>query len=374
MGVGSWELGPRDFPLHVLPRMWWRALVTVLLAAIVVLLVWDRGKVMQMLPQPGSPHEAYARALDAAGLGDTALARDWTAAAEQALREPESAALPLANTVRHDPSAPRAYGYRLDLRRGRVLHVALTVTSHTEPAKVFIDLFRPADGARDGGRGAAATGPDAEGDEPSARYDRVASAGEDALTLEHEIKEDGVYLLRIQPELLRGGVLEIGQRTRAALTFPVAGRDVAAVRSFFGDPRDGGRRDHHGLDIFAPRDTPVLAASDGYVTRVGTTPLGGHVVWVWDPERRQSHYYAHLSRQAVGAGERLRAGDVVGYVGNTGNARTTPPHLHFGIYAFREGPIDPLPFVDGARGPQPPAGDAGSARENPGQESTGSGG
>ena len=354
--------------------MWWRALVTVLLASIVVLLLWDRERVMQVLPQAGSPHEAYARSLEAAGLGGTALARDWTAAAARALRDPEPAALPLTSTVRHEPSAPRAYGYRLELRRGRVLRVALTVTSRARPARVFIDLFRPA-AATAGARDAGAVG-DGEGDGEAAppSYDRVASAGRDALTLEHEIKEDGVYVLRIQPELLRGGVLEIGQRTRAALTFPVAGRDVAAVRSFFGDARDGGRRDHHGLDIFAPRDTPVLAAADGYVTRVGTTRLGGNVVWVWDPARRQSQYYAHLSRQAVGPGERLRAGDVVGFVGNTGNARSTPPHLHFGIYAFREGPIDPLPFVDGARGPQPAGGGAGPAREKPGQASTGSGG
>ncbi len=62
-------------------------------------------------------------------------------------------------------------------------------------------------------------------------------------------------------------------------------------------------------------------------------------------------------------------------MGNTGNARGTPPHLHFGIYARRDGPIDPLPFVSGARGPQPPAGPSGGeAGENPGQTSSGIGG
>jgi murein DD-endopeptidase MepM/ murein hydrolase activator NlpD len=137
------------------------------------------------------------------------------------------------------------------------------------------------------------------------------------------------------------------QRTTAALSFPVAGRNRAAVQSYFRDPRDGGRREHHGVDIFAPRDTPVLAASSGLVSSVATTPVGGHVVWVWDPRRGQSHYYAHLSRQTVHTGQPVTAGDVIGYVGNTGNARTTPPHLHFGIYARGDGPIDPLPFVAG---------------------------
>jgi murein DD-endopeptidase MepM/ murein hydrolase activator NlpD len=150
---------------------------------------------------------------------------------------------------------------------------------------------------------------------------------------------------------------------------------VKAVRSYFRDPRDAGRREHHGVDIFAPRDTPVVAAASGFVSSVGTNRLGGNVVWLWDPDRKQSHYYAHLSSQAVRIGQRVDAGDVVGYVGNTGNARTTPPHLHFGIYAFREGPIDPLPFVAGAVGPQPPGGRERSASgEKPAHDSTGSGG
>ena len=90
----------------------------------------------------------------------------------------------------------------------------------------------------------------------------------------------------------------------------------------------------------------ALAASRGIVTSVGTNRLGGNVVWVWDPERRQSQYYAHLSRQAVSLGTRVEAGEIIGYVGNTGNARSTSPHLHFGIYSFGEGPIDPFPYIE----------------------------
>ena len=85
-------------------------------------------------------------------------------------------------------------------------------------------------------------------------------------------------------------------------------------------------------------------------------------------------YCAHLSRWAVDAGEGVRAGDVVGYAGSTGNAGTTPAHLHFWIHARREeGPIDPLPFASGAKGPQR-GGDSGAARAKPGHESTGIGG
>ena len=288
------------------------------------------GTDVPRLFERSTPHEAYAQKLQEAGLADTALARDWLAAAERALTEPKTASLPLTNEVTHAPAAPQAYGYRLQLQRGRVLNVSLTVASD-EPAQIFIDLFAPA----------------AQGQKP----DHLVSAEAGMMTLEHEIEQDGDYILRIQPELLRGGTLTIGQRTTAALTFPVSGRTSAAVQSFFLDPRDNNRRDHHGIDIFAPRNTPVLAAADGVVSHVGVSNLGGNVVWVWDPRRRQSHYYAHLERQAVTAGERVSAGDVVGYVGNTGNARTTPPHLHFGIYRRGEGPIDPLPFVKGAKGP-----------------------
>ena len=277
-----------------------------------------------------TPHENYVKRLQQAGLTDTALARDWLAAADRALAAPKPATMPLTNEVTHAPSAPEAYGYRLKLQRGRVLNVSLNV-SGSEPTLIFIDLFAP--------------GP--AGQPPR----HVESAEPGTTALEHEVDADGEYILRIQPELLRGGKLTIAQRTTAALTFPVSGRTSTAVQSFFLDPRDNNRREHHGIDIFAPRNTPVLAAADGVVSHVGTSNLGGNIVWVWDPRRGQSHYYAHLERQAVSAGDRVTAGDVVGYVGNTGNARTTPPHLHFGIYRRGEGPIDPLPFVQGGRGP-----------------------
>ena len=271
-----------------------------------------------------TPHEQYAKALDQAGLGETALARDWLDAAQQALAQPKAASLPLSNEVRHDPARPAAYGYRLELQRGRVLRVELAVEAD-EPALIFVDLFAI----------------ETPGEPPR----HIKSADRNATRLEHEVRRNGTYILRIQPELLRGGTLSIGQKTTAALQFPVKGRSSAAVKSFFLDPRDNNTRDHHGIDIFAPRNTPVVAAADGFVSSVGTNRLGGNVIWIFDPSRGQSHYYALLETQAVSTGSRVQAGDVIGYVGNTGNARTTPPHLHFGIYSRGEGPLDPLPFV-----------------------------
>jgi hypothetical protein len=140
----------------------------------------------------------------------------------------------------------------------------------------------------------------------------------------------------------------------ASLAFPVEGKDSRAVQSFWGAERDGGARDHHGIDIFAKRGTPVLAATEGVVRNIGETRLGGKVVWLSDSRARQSLYYAHLDSQVVRGGDRVRVGDTLGFVGNTGNARTTAPHLHFGIYRRGQGPVDPFPFVDQPRS-RPPA-------------------
>src|SRR5690606_10594668 len=83
----------------------------------------------------------------------------------------------------------------------------------------------------------------------------------------------------------------------------------------------------------------------GYGRRVRETPSGGKVVWLRDEARGQSLYYAHLDSQLVADGMWVEPGDTVGLVGNTGNARTTPPHLHFGIYRRGEGPVDPYWFL-----------------------------
>jgi len=131
--------------------------------------------------------------------------------------------------------------------------------------------------------------------------------------------------------------------TPAALPVPVAGVKPAGLADTWGGARSEGRK-HEGIDIFAKRGTPVLSSTEGVVLRVGTNRLGGQVVWVLGPGG-QRHYYAHLQRYGdVHAGMRVDAGKVLGYVGNTGNAATTPPHLHYGIYEAG-GAINPYPFL-----------------------------
>lgn len=128
------------------------------------------------------------------------------------------------------------------------------------------------------------------------------------------------------------------------LPLPVAGVPPAALRDTWGAPRGNGRT-HQGIDIFAPKGTPVRSTTRGLVFRVGENRLGGSVVWIFGPGR-QMHYYAHLDRFGdFEPGDLVTAGDIVGYVGNTGNARGTPPHLHYGIYTPGHGAINPFPLL-----------------------------
>lgn len=134
-----------------------------------------------------------------------------------------------------------------------------------------------------------------------------------------------------------------------ALPVPVSGVVPASLRDSFGDPRSGGRR-HEGIDIFAPRRTAVVSATEGYVARMANGGLGGITVTVIGPAGWR-HYYAHLdSWGPVREGQWVQPGTLLGYVGNTGNAASTPPHLHYGIYAEGGGAINPYPLLRGGPG------------------------
>lgn len=129
-----------------------------------------------------------------------------------------------------------------------------------------------------------------------------------------------------------------------ALPVPVQGVRARQVAETFGAPR-GRDRSHQGVDIFAPRGTPVHSATRGIVAAVREGGLGGRVVWVLGPAGER-HYYAHLEGWAPGLvrGRVVRPGDLLGFVGDSGNARGTPPHLHYGIYGA-QGAYDPLPLL-----------------------------
>jgi murein DD-endopeptidase MepM/ murein hydrolase activator NlpD len=137
-----------------------------------------------------------------------------------------------------------------------------------------------------------------------------------------------------------------------ALLMPVQAGRVARVANTWHSGRPGGRR-HEGQDIFAPRGTPVYSATEGVVLRIGENRLGGNVVFVLGPGGR-TYYYAHLDAHAptLQSGDVVGPNTVLGYVGTTGNARGTPPHLHFGVYTAG-GAIDPLPLLADRSDPAP---------------------
>lgn len=149
------------------------------------------------------------------------------------------------------------------------------------------------------------------------------------------------------------------------LPMPVAGVAVGRVADTWGAAR-GNERFHEGVDIFAARGTPVLSTTRGVVTAVRESGLGGKQVWVAGPALER-HYYAHLDdwSDALAINDVVQAGQTLGYVGNTGNARGTPPHLHYGIYG-RDGAIDPLPRLRaGDSAPALPPGIHQPPRRNP---------
>jgi SH3-like domain-containing protein len=173
----------------------------------------------------------------------------------------------------------------------------------------------------------------------------LEAADTTGLHITYTVKENLTYLLRLQPELLRSGSYTVSIISQPSLGFPVQGKGNEAIQSLWGAARDNGARRHEGVDIFAKRGTPAIAAAKGIVTRVDETPIGGKVVWLADAAENQHLYYAHLDTQLVQAGQEVIPGQVLGLIGNTGNARTTVPHLHFGIYRFGQGAVDPYPFL-----------------------------
>lgn len=275
-----------------------------------------------------TPRQRYVDALGAAGLAGTALARDWTEAGERALRDAPLVTTPHEEIGYLAPGEPAAVALRVRVRRGQEVQLTVELPGDTSTT-VFLDAWTA--------------------DDSGAPPVHLVSADSAERSLRLAPRRDGDVLFRFQPELLRGGRFRVAVRIDPTLAFPVKSGTERDVGSRFGAPRDAGARRHHGIDIFAKRGTPVIAAAPGVVSRSTETNLGGKVVWVRD-SHGNSLYYAHLDSQAVESGERVDVGDTVGFVGNTGNARTTPPHLHFGVYRRGEGPVDPWWFVHRPRG------------------------
>lgn len=149
-----------------------------------------------------------------------------------------------------------------------------------------------------------------------------------------------------------------GDLATRGLLVPVQGIGRERLQDTFGDARGGGARTHEALDIMAPRGTPVLAVEDGKIQKLFTSDQGGLTIYQFDPSETYAYYYAHLDRYAKGLeeGQTVRKGQLIGYVGSSGNANPEGPHLHFAIFRLTQekrwwqgDPLNPFEVLRGRR-------------------------
>lgn len=131
------------------------------------------------------------------------------------------------------------------------------------------------------------------------------------------------------------------------LPIPVEGVRAKNLTDTWGASRSSGRN-HEGIDILAPRGTKVYSTTEGVIASLKSNNLGGTVIWLIGPSGAW-HYYAHLNahKRGLKEGDYIRKGALIGYVGNTGNARHTAPHLHYGLYLNGKGrgAVNPYPYL-----------------------------
>lgn len=265
------------------------------------------------------PYDRYVESLMKANLTRTMMTQEWISAGEDVFRDSVFIGIPFAESGFFEAANPQARSYRFEAKDGQVLTVKTTVKAPID-VSVFLDLFIRDD----------------EGWEHTLY-------GDSTLSMTYEFSSNEECILRLQPELLVNVWYAINISLTPVLINPVYGASNKAIGSFYGASRDHGKRRHEGVDIFAPRGTPVVAPTHGYITKTSNSGLGGKAVWMRDLARGHSYYFAHLDSQMVKAGMHVRKGHVLGLVGNTGNARFTPSHLHFGIY--QSGSKDPLYYI-----------------------------
>lgn len=138
------------------------------------------------------------------------------------------------------------------------------------------------------------------------------------------------------------------------ISLPIANLQPSDILDTFDQARGAGERRHEATDIMAPRGTPIYAVDDGVVRKLFTSKPGGLTVYQYDPSERYVYYYAHLDKYAetLKEGQRVSRGDLIGYVGSTGNADPNAPHLHFAILQLGSSrewwhdttPINPYPL------------------------------
>ncbi|MFV8225539.1 peptidoglycan DD-metalloendopeptidase family protein [Christiangramia aquimixticola] len=246
----------------------------------------------------------------------------WKARVDVALENSLKIDLPYVEKGFFKPRNFAIYSYDTYLLPGEVIEIKINTESLS--TLIFTTIYKK--------------------DNSSGVFEKLKTGAADKKELSFEVYEQGLYKIVIQPEIEANSPFQLEIKKSPSYLFPVINGKNSDIGSYWGDMREGGIRDHKGIDIFANKGTPVLAPTSGKITFSGEKGLGGKQVWLRDSKRKLDLYFAHLD-SIIPKLKKVKPGDTLGFVGNTGNAKTTPPHLHFGIYKNRRGAIDPIGFV-----------------------------
>ncbi len=275
-------------------------------------------KAADVFVQP-TAREAYERNFSK----NDSLLLQWKNAFENSKRDSIQITLPYSESGIFSEENFNVYSYNIQLKEGE--RIIVEVEKQTDSALVFVDLFQVKT--------------------DSLKSFKLLKSSEDKKSfLSQEIETSGFYKVVVQPQMKLQFPFVLKIYTEPLYVFPVSGGGNKNIQGFWADPRDTGSRSHEGVDIFADRGTPVIAITDGIIESAGERGLGGKQIWLRDELFGKRIYYAHLDKIAVSEGEKVRIGDTLGFVGNTGNAKDLPPHLHFGIYKSK-GAVNPLSFI-----------------------------
>lgn len=273
---------------------------------------------------PVTPQEHYERDLLKEKLEKTQAGQTWFMVSKAVLTDTLFSMAPYRERFYLGDSTP-AQSIRIMVPEGRNVVVTPLRNQEDSVSRLFVELYT----LRNNGK---------------PKRVEYLKTGEEQITYANH--EGDTLLLRMQTGLNEKLTVAISITTQPTLSFPVASHGMQDLISFWGAERDRGARAHEGVDIKARRGTPAVASTDGFITQVGTNNLGGKVVFLSASDSPYSLYYAHLDSQLVATGTRVSRGDTLGLVGNTGNAVTTSPHLHFGVYSRGYGAVNPLPFIN----------------------------
>jgi murein DD-endopeptidase MepM/ murein hydrolase activator NlpD len=276
-------------------------------------------KAPKVVIQP-TAREAYDRTFKK----NDSLLLQWNKAFRGAQQDSIIITLPYAESGIFSASAFNVYSYDVQLQEGEKLIVS--VEKQPDSIQIFIELFQKT--------------------KDSTKPIKLLKSSEiDSSQLTHTVNKYGFYKITVQPEMKRPIPFQLKIYTQPTYRFPVSGAGNKNVESLWAESRDGGKRSHEGIDIFALKGTPLVAITEGRISSTVDRGLGGKQVWLRDELYGKTIYYAHLDSIGVKQGQYVKLGDTIGFLGNTGNAETLEPHLHFGIYKGTTGPVNPYPYI-----------------------------